>query len=270
MGSLKFPTDANAALDANALGDAAFCGNIGAVRQLLASESDVNVSDSAGFGALHRAAIGGSAEALQVLVASGADINARDSAGDTPLHYAAFCGHLSAVTNLLSANADATLPSADGRTPLTAALDEGHTAAASAIIAHLQNCAPGADWPGKNKVQGQASDGGGPLSYSAAISQLGDAAFAGDLRSVFTLLSSSGGGPGGMAVDVNGADPDGFTCLHRAAAGGSLPVVELLLGHGADFNSRDLAGCTPMHYASFCGHTDIVHCLLGSGGDPAR
>lgn len=274
---LRRPDSNDALVAATALTNAAFAGDIALIKTHLAKGSaDVNTSDSGGYGPLHRAAIGGSAEAVQALISSGAHVNARDSAGDTALHYAAHCGHLPVVSALLQANADATAVSNDGRTPLTAALDEGHTAVAAALISHLEKHHPASDWPGRSRLNGGNSDaqsgiggGAGGLSYAAAVAQLGDAAFAGDLRSVFTLISSTGGGAT-SAADVNGADPDGFTALHRAAAGGSVPVLELLLGHGGDPNTRDLAGCTPLHYASFAGHTDAVHCLLGAGADPSR
>ena len=45
----------------------------------------------------------------------------------------------------------------------------------------------------------------------------------------------------------------GDTALHRAASGGNVGIVELLLSNGADITATDRAGNTPLHLASFFG-----------------
>lgn len=100
------------------------------------------------------------------------------------------------------------------------------------------------------------------FQYNRNVVQLGDAAFAGDVRAVSALIKAG--------ADVNGGDAEGFTALHRAVTSGSIPVTELLLSQGADPNTKDIAGCTPLHYAAFSGLTDIAHMLITGGADPQR
>lgn len=184
--------------------------------------------------------------------------------GDTPLHYATFCGQETLVNLLLQAGADSAAIGADGRTPLAMAMEEGHQAVAVVLSDHA----------GKERGASESKlkelhdrDGGGKsrdsaVAYMRNVLQLGDAAFAGDVRAVASFIKAG--------VDVNGADSDGFSALHRAATAGSLHVMDLLLAQGADPNAKDSAGCTPLHYAAFCGLTDAAHLLIAGGADPQR
>jgi ankyrin repeat protein len=77
----------------------------------------------------------------------------------------------------------------------------------------------------------------GPLDQ-----ELVDAAFICDVDRVRDLLR-------------RGANPDapneeGRPPLVSAVLGGSLPLLELLLGAGADVNARDPHGWTPLHFAA--------------------
>ena len=68
-----------------ALIDAAYAGNVEAVKQHLASGADVNVKGKIGGTPLHTAA---NKEIAELLIAKGADVNAQDERGDTPLDWA--------------------------------------------------------------------------------------------------------------------------------------------------------------------------------------
>lgn len=184
--------------------------------------------------------------------------------GDTPLHYAAFCGNAGLVRLLLSSGASPVAVGADGRTPLATAFDEGHKEVADMLMqAAQEGGSRAASALGDDKERDKSKKGkDGSANYVRQVMQLGDAAYAGDVRTVYSLLQAG--------ADVNGSDPDGFTPLHRAATSGNLHVLELLLGHGADPNGKDLAGCTPLHYAAFCGNTDAAYMLLTSGSDANR
>ncbi|XP_012589992.1 PREDICTED: ankyrin repeat domain-containing protein 65 [Condylura cristata] len=68
----------------------------------------------------------------------------------------------------------------------------------------------------------------------------------------------------------HGADPglrdrSGRTALHRAAAVGHLPAVQLLGARGADPDARDALGLTPLHHAARGGHLEVAGHLLDRG-----
>lgn len=72
-----------------------------------------------------------------------------------------------------------------------------------------------------------------------------------------------------MLLD-HGADPSlkdrhSRTALHRAAAGGHLPAVQLLAAWGAEVNAPDSLGLTPLHHAARGDHVDIASHLLDKG-----
>ncbi|HSV69259.1 MAG TPA: ankyrin repeat domain-containing protein [Methylibium sp.] len=69
-----------------------------------------------------------------------------------------------------------------------------------------------------------------------------------------------------------GAPPDsssGWTPLHYAAAGNSLPVVKLLLGRGVRVDPRAPNGRTPLMMAAAFAGEEVVDALLAAGADPA-
>ncbi len=68
--------------------DAAREGNIEAVKQHLATGTDVNTKNNRGKTSLHRAAEKGHKEIAELLIAAGADVNAKDNNGETPLDLA--------------------------------------------------------------------------------------------------------------------------------------------------------------------------------------
>ena len=71
--------------------NAAFEGNIEAVKQHLAAGTDVNAKNKSGTTPLHHAANNGHMEVVELLIAADADMNAKDNYGDygkTPLDYA--------------------------------------------------------------------------------------------------------------------------------------------------------------------------------------
>ena len=75
------PSEADRAAD-RALIDAAYAGNIEAVKQHLAAGTDVNAKGKYGRAPLHYAA---TKEIVELLIAKGADVNAKDRNGNMPL-----------------------------------------------------------------------------------------------------------------------------------------------------------------------------------------
>lgn len=65
---------------------------------------------------------------------------------------------------------------------------------------------------------------------------------------------------------INGRDGEGWTALHLAVNQEKLPVVRLLLEHGADPNIRDIEGVTPFHMA--CRHASLRHYQFAIGEAP--
>lgn len=59
----------------------------------------------------------------------------------------------------------------------------------------------------------------------------------------------------------------GLSCLHLAALGNSLEMLELLLDHGFDIKAQDQWGRTPLHYATINPNKEILSKLLEHGAD---
>ncbi|MCJ1468660.1 hypothetical protein MMC07_007289 [Pseudocyphellaria aurata] len=55
--------------------------------------------------------------------------------------------------------------------------------------------------------------------------------------------------------------------LHRAAAIGSVPFLNLLLEHKSPINTSDIAGLTALHHAISEGHGDAALFLLKAGAE---
>ena len=62
---------------------------------------------------------------------------------------------------------------------------------------------------------------------------------------------------------------EGWTPLHYAAAGPSVPVIELLLTRGAAIDARSPNGTTPLMMAARYGAIDAADLLLARGANPA-
>ena len=72
----------------------------------------------------------------------------------------------------------------------------------------------------------------------------------------------------GAPVDLASENAMQVRPLHSAATARSLPLVRLLLEHGADPNARQHGGWAPIHSAAQNGSLDIVELLIEHGADP--
>ena len=81
--------------------DAAFWGNIEAVKQHLAEGADVNAKGEKGETPLHGAAFTGRMEVVELLIENGADVNAKNDEGGTPLDWAECCADKKETIDLL-------------------------------------------------------------------------------------------------------------------------------------------------------------------------
>jgi len=68
-------------------------------------------------------------------------------------------------------------------------------------------------------------------------------------------------------ASVRVKDKRGQYPIHRAAAVGSVPMVELLLKNKSPINPADAAGQTPLHHAIAEGHGDTAVALLKAGAE---
>ncbi|KAH8893726.1 ankyrin [Thozetella sp. PMI_491] len=71
-------------------------------------------------------------------------------------------------------------------------------------------------------------------------------------------------------VSARVRDKRGQYPLHRAAAVGSVPMVNLLVKNKSPLNATDSAGYTALHHAVAEGHGDTAVALLKAGADTDR
>jgi len=131
----------------SALIDAAWKGNIEAVKQHLADGVDVNAKDEEGWTPLHWAAMATEGmlgnrgprdhkEIAELLIAKGADVNAKDESESTPLHSAALFGHKEIAELLIAKGADVNAKTKSGMTPLDKAIENDETETADLLRKH--------------------------------------------------------------------------------------------------------------------------------------
>jgi hypothetical protein len=145
------------------LNDAAALGDLGQVRRLLSTGSDVHARGTLSRTCLHFTAEAGRADLCDVLIAAGAEVNALDYKGFTPLHKAAGFGAASAVRSLLAAGADPEVTSTYLTTPLHEIASGGGMASGDArvwIVAMLLDAGC--------QLDARDSSGRTPLWYAAA------------------------------------------------------------------------------------------------------
>jgi ankyrin repeat protein len=73
----------------------------------------------------------------------------------------------------------------------------------------------------------------------------------------------------GADVRAAARNPMRVTALHAAAAARDVPLVRLLLDHGAEVDARQQASYTALHAAAQHGDVEMAELLLARGADPA-
>ena len=251
------------------ISEAAWDGNIEAVKQHLAAGTDVNAKNKNGWTPLHAAAFEDHKEIAELLIAKGADVNAKNRDDWTPLHFAALEDHKEITELLIAKGADVNAKDVSGETPLdvathpdnsnasaetadllrkhggkSGAADSIHVAAAVVNIeAVKQHLAAGADVNAKNKV-GQT-----PLHLAVAN----------DHKEIIELLIAKD-------ADLNAKDVWEGTPLYEAASKAHKEIAELLIANGADVNAN-IYGWTPLHSAARDGHKEIAELFITEGAD---
>ena len=242
---------------------AARYGNIEAVKQHLATGSDVNVKTKHGETPLHTAAFRGQKEVSELLIANGADVNAKDKDDETPLDEAiiptlGLPGGHSELADLLRKHGGKTGEELKGGEPVVeAAKPEPPTAKAPAISIHeaakagnietvKQHLAAGTDVNAESRDKYR----GTPLHFAAL----------GGHKELIELLIVKG-------ADVN-ANSNGGTPLHIAVGSGHKEAVELLIAKGAGVNAKEgFTGSTPLNEATGEGHNQVIELLIAKGAD---
>ena len=223
--------------------DAAWDGNIEAVKQHLADGADVNAKDR-GWTPLLKAAWHGHKEIAELLIAEGADVNAKGWKGLTPLHDAASNkSHKETVELLLAKGADVNAKDVEGFTPLDKAALWDHKEIADLLVKH-----------------GGKSGAADSIHVAAAV---------GNIEAVKQHLAAG--------EDVNVKDEFGYTPLHNAAWIGHKEIAELLIAKGADVNAmnlsppgREIGGMTPLDMAILGNRNEIADLLRKHGGKTAE
>ncbi|HEY2347230.1 MAG TPA: ankyrin repeat domain-containing protein [Xanthomonadaceae bacterium] len=195
---------------------------------------------SAGTPPLHFAIRLGWLRLAERLLTMGIAPDARDARGITALQLACTLGRETAVRLLVRAGA-----SPDARTPT------GETALGIALAAERSDLVAWLDWRGWRL----------PLR-PLHPTDLPVAAMVGDAGAVRRLLDL------GMPIDT--IDAQGCTALLRAAGGGQLVVVGMLLQRGADTGIASSTGATALSAAVSMRHPQIVEMLLAQGADVNR
>ncbi|WP_312319930.1 ankyrin repeat domain-containing protein [Stenotrophomonas sp.] len=173
----------------------------------------------------------------QALLSLGVDREARDSHGMTALHLATALAREGSLKLLVQHGASPEARAADGQTPLGVALSIGRRDLADWLDWRV--------WPLPRRALRDAD--------------LPSAAMVGDADAVRRLIDL------GFAVDA--VDAQGCTALLRAAGGGHLAVVDLLLARGANPQHAAVSGATPLSAAVSMRQTDIVSALLDAGAE---
>ena len=114
--------------------EAAKTGDVAALRVMLSSGIDVNITNSDGMSALHLAAARGKKDGVATLIRTGVDVNAANKGGWTALHVAVSWGRTEVAELLIRAGADIEALSNERWTPLHAATWNCHSKSVGVLV----------------------------------------------------------------------------------------------------------------------------------------
>lgn len=227
------------------LADAAEERDVGALKSLLATKSDVDAAQPDGMTALHWAVFHDQPEATKLLIAAGADVKAMNRYGVMPLSIACQNGNADIVEQLLGAGADANAKLPGGETVLMTAARTGRRGPVKALLAQ------GAEVNAKER-KGQTA-----IMWAAAE---------GNGEVVDALI--------GAGADFRTPLASGFSPFFFAVREGRIEVVRRLLEAGIDVNEpmqpdrKSGSGLSPLLLAVENGHFELAAALLEEGADP--
>lgn len=212
-------------------------GHVATAELLLERGAEVNYRDLHGTTAFHFAAARGRVELMARLEELGAEIDVANTLqGMTPLHWAAGEGGTAAVEFLLEREVNLEHRDLAGRTPLLLAVAGNQR---ESVIRFLE---AGADV--------DAASAGGETPFLAACQR--------NVAMSRRLLEAG--------ADPEASDDAGRTALHFAVIGGTLELLEDLIGFGLDPNQRAGDGRTPFAIAIDHDNLRFATALLERGG----
>ena len=210
---------------------------------LLKHEADTSLADKDGDGALSNAAGQGDLVVTKLLIDAGADIHAVNKEGVTPVVKALVKGKYDTLKLLVEAGADPN-SSAKGSSLLAGAITDGQDTLAYLLLE-------------KGARPTEATD----LTYSPLTLALRSKNFA----MVKALVGR--GADVTQRVPMPSGNKRCYTALQMAARVNSMPMVRLLLKHGAVVISPKDAELTALGHAASSGNSAMVKLLLGNGAD---
>ncbi|MCL1937672.1 MAG: ankyrin repeat domain-containing protein [Candidatus Azobacteroides sp.] len=223
--------------------NAAWEGDLNAVKQAAAAGADMNFSDENGNTLLMGAASSGNNELVKFLLSKGANFKAASPSGETALHYAAWKGNMEMTQTLVEAGADvnAFYRANGGLTPLNCAVESGSLETVKYLVSK------GADIDYENPDSGS--------------SPLRSAAYAGDFE-IFKFIADQK-----KKIDWQ-------KTLSYAVTGGNLDIVKYIVeekkanpkGYSDYFNSTLIQRAAERKFNSHEGQdVSMIKYLLSKG-----
>jgi ankyrin repeat protein len=263
---------ASFAADGPALVDAARNGNLDAVRSLLKSGADPNLTAADGSTAVHWAVHGDNLAMLNALLAAGAKPDAVTRYKITPLTLAAQNGNAALVERLLAAGASPDTASEEGQTALMTAARNGSVAAVRALLKRGAQVGLVESFRGQTALMFAAGEGNTDaakllLEFGAKVNERSKGGYTPLLFAVRNNRSETVTFLLAQGANVNDKIPDGTSALSIAILNADFDLAAMLLDAGADPNVPDPRG-HPLHVVVWLHQPGAPPDFAMNGEDP--